>query len=110
MIINKSVAINAYQSAMDARRKSLQSTVAESLEKPQEPVKGFGETLETSLKNVNDLQGHKEVMIEEFASGKTQNVHELMISIQKAGMAMQMTGAVRSKIMASYKEIMQMPF
>jgi flagellar hook-basal body complex protein FliE len=30
--------------------------------------------------------------------------------MQKAGMAMQMTGAVRSKIMTAYKEIMQMPF
>jgi flagellar hook-basal body complex protein FliE len=49
-------------------------------------------------------------MIDEFASGKSQNVHELMISMQKAGMAMQLTGAVRSKVMASYKELMQMPF
>lgn len=109
-MVVKSVAINAYQSAMGNRARTIKQTVDESLKKAPEPVKGFGETLQTSVEKVNDLQAHKKLMIEEFASGKTQNVHELMISMQKAGMAMQMTGAVRSKIMQSYKEIMQMPF
>lgn len=109
-MVVKSVAINAYQSAMELRGRSVNSRVTESLKKAPEPVKGFNETLTDSLKSVNDLQTEKAAMIDEFASGKSQNVHELMISMQKAGMAMQLTGAVRSKIMASYKEIMQMPF
>ncbi|WFS61493.1 flagellar hook-basal body complex protein FliE [Pseudodesulfovibrio thermohalotolerans] len=109
-MVVKSVAINAYQNAMDIRRRTVDSTVSESLKKPQEPVRSFNDTLKTSLVKVNDLQSEKKVMIEEFASGKSQNVHELMIAMQKAGMAMQMTGAVRSKVMSAYKEIMQMPF
>lgn len=109
-MVVKSVALSAYQNAMDIRRRSVDSMVSQSLKKPQEPVQSFGDTLKSSLVKVNDLQETKETMIEEFASGKTQNVHELMISMQKAGMAMQMTGAVRSKIMTAYKEIMQMPF
>ncbi|WP_272700395.1 flagellar hook-basal body complex protein FliE [Desulfovibrio sp. Fe33] len=109
-MVVKSVAINAYQSAMDLRRRTVDSTVSESLKKPQEPVRSFNDTLKSSLVKVNDLQSEKKVMIEEFASGKSQNVHELMIAMQKAGMAMQMTGAVRSKVMSAYKEIMQMPF
>jgi flagellar hook-basal body complex protein FliE len=109
-MVIKSVAINAYQNAMDIRRRTVDSTVSESLKKPQEPVRSFNDTLKSSLVKVNDLQSEKKVMIEEFASGKSQNVHELMIAMQKAGMAMQMTGAVRSKVMSAYKEIMQMPF
>lgn len=109
-MVVKSVAINAYQNAMDLRRRSVESRVTDSLRKAPEPVKGFNETLKESLKSVNDLQTEKSAMIDEFASGKSQNVHELMISMQKAGMAMQLTGAVRSKIMASYKELMTMPF
>jgi flagellar hook-basal body complex protein FliE len=109
-MVVKSVAFNAYQNAMDIRRRTVDTKVSESLKKPQAPVTSFQDTLKSSLVKVNDLQETKEVMIEEFASGKTQNVHELMISMQKAGMAMQMTGAVRSKIMSAYKEIMQMPF
>jgi flagellar hook-basal body complex protein FliE len=109
-MVVKSVALNAYQNAMDLRRRAVDTQVAERLRKPQEPVQSFQDTLKSSLVKVNDLQETKETMIEEFASGKTQNVHELMISMQKAGMAMQMTGAVRAKIMTAYKEIMQMPF
>ncbi|NDV19553.1 flagellar hook-basal body complex protein FliE [Pseudodesulfovibrio sp. JC047] len=109
-MVVKSVAINAYQNAMGSRLKTVNNTVTNSLKKPQEPAKAFNDTLKESLNTVNDLQTDKKVMIEEFATGKSQNVHELMISMQKASMAMQMTGAVRNKIMQSYKEIMQMPF
>ena len=109
-MVVKSVAINAYQNAMDVRRKSLNSTVAKTLTKPQAPATDFKDTLKDSLKTVNDMQAEKKVMIEEFASGKKQNVHELMITMQKAGLAVQMTGAVRSKLMQSYQEIMRMPF
>lgn len=110
-MVVKSVAINAYQDAMQLRGRDIRNTVNDRLKKTtEEPVRGFGETLTDSLKGVNDMQAEKRAMIEEFASGKSQNVHELMITMQKAGMAMQITGAVRSKIMASYKEIMQMSF
>ncbi|WP_319584305.1 flagellar hook-basal body complex protein FliE [uncultured Pseudodesulfovibrio sp.] len=109
-MVVKSVAFNAYQNAMDIRRRTVDTKVAESLKTPQAPVTSFKDTLTSSLVKVNDLQETKETMIEEFASGKTQNVHELMIAMQKAGMAMQMTGAVRAKIMTAYKEVMQMPF
>ncbi len=105
-----SVAINAYQNAMDVRRKSVDKTVAKSLQKPQAPVQGFGETLKKSVNTVNEMQAEKKQMIEEFASGKKQNVHELMITMQKAGLAMSMTSAVRSKVMQSYQELMRMQF
>ena len=109
-MVVKSVAINAYQNAMDIRRRTVDNTVGKSLKKPQEPVQGFGDTLKDSLKTVNDMQSEKKQMIEEFASGKNQNVHELMISLQKAGLALSMTSAVRSKIMSSYQELMRMQF
>ncbi len=46
----------------------------------------FGATLSNSLGKVNDLQAQKQSMIQSFASGENQNVHELMISLQKAGL------------------------
>jgi len=109
-MVVKSVAINAYQNAMGMRAKSVEDKVAKSLSKAPAPVKGFSDTLTESLKGVNQLETEKKKMIEEFASGKAQNVHELMITMQKAGLAMQMTGAVRGKIMQSYQELMRMPF
>lgn len=109
-MVVKSVAINAYQNAMDTRRSSLQKTVNERLKKPQEPVEDFSDTLKTSMDKINELQANKKQAIEEFATGKSQNVHELMITMQKASLSMQLTSAVRSKVMQSYKEIMQMSF
>lgn len=109
-MVVKSIAINAYQNAMDMRRRSVDSTVATRLQKPQAPVQGFGDTLKNSLTTVNDMQAEKKMMIEEFASGKRQNVHELMITMQKAGLTMSMTSAVRSKVMAAYQELMKMSF
>lgn len=109
-MVVKSVAINAYQNAMGVRSKSVNDKVAQSMVKAPKPVKDFSDTLTESIKGVNNMQAEKKQMIEEFASGKSQNVHELMITNQKASLAMQMTSAVRSKVMQSYQEIMRMPF
>jgi flagellar hook-basal body complex protein FliE len=72
--------------------------------------KSFAETFESSLEKVNTLQGEKTGAIESFASGESQNVHELMISLQKAGLAMSLTSAVRSKVMEAYRELSRMQF
>lgn len=70
----------------------------------------FASTLETSLSKVNNMQAEKNKMIESFASGETQNVHELMISMQKAGLAVNMTSAVRNKVMEAYRELTRLQF
>ncbi len=70
----------------------------------------FTETLKKSLTRVNSMQTEKNQMITAFAAGENQNVHELMIAMQKAGIAMQLTTAVRGKVMEAYKELMHMPF
>ena len=70
----------------------------------------FADALKNSLGTVNDLQQQKKAMITSFASGEQQNVHELMISLQKAGLAMNMTAAVRNKAMEAYKELARMQF
>lgn len=72
--------------------------------------KSFGQTLTDSLTEVNDLQAQKNSMITSFASGETQNVHELMISMQKASVAVSMTAAVRNKVLEAYKEVSRIQF
>lgn len=73
-------------------------------------IKPFAATLKDSLKNVNQLQKESVGMIESFATGERQNVHELMIALQKSSLAMSMTSAVRNKLMEAYKEVLRMPF
>ncbi len=73
-------------------------------------AKSFSSTIKASLNKVNDMQLDKNAMIKSFASGENQNTHELMIALQKAGMAMRMTSAVRNKALEGYRELMKMQF
>ncbi len=70
----------------------------------------FTDTVAQSLKRVHSLQTEKAMAIDEFASGRSQNVHELMITLQKAGLAMSLTSAVRGKVLEAYKELSRMQF
>jgi flagellar hook-basal body complex protein FliE len=105
----KSVALQAYQNAVD-NKKSLETQIRSKVRQGEDDAQGFGDTLMESLGKVNELETQKHQMIEEFASGKSDNVHELMITMQKAGLAMSMTSAVRTKIMTAYQELMRMSF
>ena len=104
-----SLALAAYQNAM-SQSGAIQSKVSRSLAKPAAPAEGFGQMLTDSIKHVNDMQNNKDSMVESFASGQTQNVHELMINLQKASSAMQMTTAVRGKVIEAYRELVKIQF
>jgi len=69
---------------------------------------GFKEALTESIKKVNELQLEADRSMEELATGKTSNIHETMIAIQKAGLSFKMLMQVRNKIMTAYQEIMRM--
>jgi flagellar hook-basal body complex protein FliE len=108
-MIVKSVAMQAYQNALKAQQGALQSSTG-SVRKTAQPTAGFNDMLKSSLEKVNDMQNEKSSLVQSFAAGKDTNVHELMISLQKAGLAMSMTSAVRSKILSSYQELTKMQF
>jgi len=104
-----SIAMKAYQNAAkiggggELHRAKAQT-------KAEKGDTGFTDMLTDSLKKVNNMETEKENAIMAFASGESQNVHELMITLQKAGIAMQMTSTVRNKVMDAYKQLMQTPF
>ena len=74
------------------------------------PDNSFTNTIKNSLHQVNELETAKAQAIDDFASGRNQNVHDLMITMQKSSMAMKLTSAVRGKILEAYKEIARMQF
>lgn len=73
-----------------------------------EGQKAFGEVLNDSLKEVNELQMKADQAIEDFATGQTKNVHETMIALNKADTAFRMTMQVKNKIVEAYQEIIRM--
>ncbi len=70
----------------------------------------FTETVSDSMSKLHSLQKAKASAIDDFASGRSQNVHELMITLQKASVAMSLTSAVRGKVMEAYKELSRIQF
>lgn len=102
------VALKAYAQAAQAT--SSQEKVRAAATATEAQARSFSETVRQSLASVNDLQQDKAKLIEEFASGKNQNVHELMIGLQKASLAMELTAAVRNKVMNAYQEVMRLQF
>ncbi|MBU1230656.1 MAG: flagellar hook-basal body complex protein FliE [Proteobacteria bacterium] len=108
-MIVKSVAMQAYQNALKIQSDA-QGKIASNFKKPAAAQGGFMDALKGNLEKVNDLQNEKSSLATSFAAGKDHNVHELMITLQKAGLAMSMTSAVRSKIMQSYQELTKLQF
>ncbi|MDY7000578.1 MAG: flagellar hook-basal body complex protein FliE [Thermodesulfobacteriota bacterium] len=105
----QNVAFKAYQNALQTGKIPGTGKV-QVPSKTKDQASPFTDTLKNSIKKVNELQQEKHSMIEEFASGEKQNVHELMITLQKAGLAMRMTSAVRNKVMDAYRELSRMSF
>ena len=101
--------LKAYTAALSNFQKAEQAIKGASPAAP-ERANPFADTLKNSLIKVNEVQKEKNAMIESFASGETQNVHELMISLQKAGLAMNMTAAMRNKVLEAYRELSRMQF
>ncbi len=111
--IGQLLGLKAYSNAIDSFTKAdqqVKTDFASFIPTAKEPTNDFSKILSSSLEKVNNLQSERSAMITSFASGENQNVHELMISMQKAGLAMNMTAAVRNKVMEAYKELTRMQF
>lgn len=68
----------------------------------------FSKYFNDKLKEVNQLQKDSQKMTADFAVGKTDNIHQVMISAEKAKIAVNLTTAVQSKAIDAYKEIMRL--
>ncbi len=95
--------------AQNAYLNTLKDAIPSEKMGPESKVASFESTIEKSLEKVNQLQEEKDRLIEEFAVGKNENVHEVMIALQKADIAIKLTSAVRNKMLDAYKQLLNMP-
>jgi len=106
----ESIGLKAYTSALQNFAQAEQKARNVEMSPAKPVVNDFQEVLKDSLDKVNNLQIERSGMIQSFSSGENQNVHELMIAMQKASVAMNMTSAVRNKVMEAYRELTKMQF
>jgi flagellar hook-basal body complex protein FliE len=60
------------------------------------------------MEEVNSDQVQADVAIKDLVAGRTKNIHETMLQVQKAELSLKTMMQVRNKILEAYKEIMRM--
>lgn len=68
----------------------------------------FAETLQQALAATNDLQLEAGRQAELLAAGLVDDAHTVTIAAERASLALQLTVAVRNKVLEAYQEIMRM--
>ncbi|MGI6658911.1 MAG: flagellar hook-basal body complex protein FliE [Dethiobacteraceae bacterium] len=68
----------------------------------------FCDLLQQALAKVNRLQVAAEEAAVSLAAGEVEDVHQVMIAIEQARLAMELTVQVRNKIVDAYQEISRM--
>src|SRR3954471_1674900 len=65
----------------------------------------FKDVLMKNLNEVNELQQSADQSLEDFVTGKTQNMGEVISASQKASMAFSMLTQIRNKLQDAYDEV-----
>ena len=69
----------------------------------------FAQVLQNSIAQVNQTQQQAENMAANFAAGdNSANLHEVMLSLQKANISFQEMVQVRNKLVSAYHDVMNM--
>jgi flagellar hook-basal body complex protein FliE len=75
---------------------------------PAEAQDTFKLALKQAINDVNNLQNESAEKTELLAKGQIDNLHDVMITGQKASITLQATVEVRNKVIEAYQEIMRM--
>ena len=68
----------------------------------------FFAMLKDGLKDVNSTVKESEKASVDMAAGKSVNLHETMLAVTKAELALNLTVQMRNKIVEAYQEVMRM--
>ncbi|MDZ7373499.1 MAG: flagellar hook-basal body complex protein FliE [candidate division KSB1 bacterium] len=71
-------------------------------------VTSFGETLKKFLSDVNELQLEANEQMEKLAAGQAENLHDVMVAVEKASISFELLLEIRNKVLEAYQEIMRM--
>lgn len=104
--------INNYRAndwAKSAKFDEVFQGISEKLEAPGTDNKSsFSEMLSSQISSVNNLQKEADVAIQKLVTGKSKNVHETMLAVEKAEIAFKMMNQIRTKVIDAYRETMRM--
>ncbi|MCP5051410.1 MAG: flagellar hook-basal body complex protein FliE [bacterium] len=92
----------------DIRRQLEDISLKSKLNAPEEqPTKSFANVLQDAVKGVNQGQLDGEKAITDYVSGKDTNLHNTLLSLEKADVSFKLMMQVRGKLMEAYQQIMR---
>ena len=69
----------------------------------------FAQVLQASIAKVNQTQQKADAIAADFAAGNSsENLHDVMIALQKANISFQEMIQVRNKLVSAYNDVMNM--
>ena len=69
--------------------------------------KKFGEILNETIASLNEDHKVSSAMREDFLTGKSMNVEQLLLTGEKASLNLELTVQIRNKMIEAYQEIMR---
>ena len=68
----------------------------------------FKDTLQDYLQDVNDLQREADKAVVGLATGKVDNLHEVLVAMGEADVSYRLMMEIRNKLLEAYREITRM--
>ncbi len=72
------------------------------------PEPDFADLLQDAVAGVNRLQHEADRAARDYVTGEAQSLHETMIAMEKADIALRFVTQVRNKVVEAYQEVMRM--
>jgi len=99
------VSIQAIEALEAVKPMALQTTAQAA---PSAAAPAFARWVEHELGSLNTQLVNAEQGINKLASGTAENLHEVMLQLEQARLAMQVASQVRSRVLEAYQDVMRM--
>jgi flagellar hook-basal body complex protein FliE len=102
---NPSVAFNTTSAAQNATAPTPPTLGGQNAGEPS-----FESVLKNAVSGVEQLHTNAQEQVTQLAQGDRQDIHSVMIAVEKADVAFQLMMQVRNKIVNAYQEVSKMQF
>lgn len=75
---------------------------------PSEVGPSFSDQLANFVSGIDQIQKGAKTQAEEFAVGRTNDIHNTMIDVEQADISLRMLANVRNRVVDLYREVMRM--
>ncbi len=100
--------LNTGNTVSETRAQDFAPKMTPTVNAPPDGQGSFKNVLANAINETNALEKNADVKIQELATGKTTNIPEVMMQVEKADIALRLMTQVRNKIIDAYQDVMKM--